>query len=388
MPGKSFDVAVLGLGAFGSATVFQLSRRGVHVLGLDRFAPPHAFGSTHGSTRITRQAIGEGAHLTPLSRRSQELWREIEAETGASLFADVGVLIISSESKTSCTHVENFFATTVAAARSNGIAHEIWDAESIRARFPQFHISDHEIGYYEPGAGYLRPEACVAAQLELARRHGAELHTNEQVTGFEIRAKDVLITTDRDTYSANRLIIAAGPWLPSLLDTNLAQLFRIVPQTQFWFAPRNDSFRADKFPVFIWELSGPNQAIYGFPDVDGVGVKVATEQYDMTATPTGAAGIVEQAQIEAMHETYVAPYLPEVTATCTQAATCYYTVTRDFGFVLDRHPASDRVIIASCCSGHGFKHSAALGEAAAELVLDGQSRIDLSSLSLARLGDF
>ena len=384
MPSKSFDVIVLGLGALGSATLFQLSRRGARVLGIDRFAPPHMYGSTHGGTRITRQASGEGPHLTPLALRSHALWREIEGETGAALFVAGGVLIISGHAKTSFTHVANFFDTTVAAARSHGIAHEIWDAETLRRRFPQFRVRDDEIGYYEPDGGFLRPEACVAAQLELARRSGADVRLNECMTSFSVRGGCVLISTNKGRYAADRLVIAAGPWLPGLLDRDLARLFRIFPQKQFWFTPHDNLFHADRFPTFIWELSGPKQAIYGFPDVDGAGVKIATEQYEVMATPMGLVRDIDASECASMYESYVAPFLPELGAGCTRASTCFYTVTPDFGFVLDRHPASERIIIASCCSGHGFKHSVALGEATAELIVDGQSRIDLSSFALTR----
>ncbi len=384
MPIERFDVAVVGLGALGSATTFQLSRRGARVLGLDRFAPPHKFGSTHGHTRITREAIGEGAHLTPLVRRSHALWREIEQETGVSLFTASGVLIISSSAKTSCTHVANFFDNTVTAARHYGIPHDIWDAASIRRRFPQFRIGDQEIGYYEPGGGFLRPEACVSAQLDLARRNGADIRLNEQVTGFEEQKSDVQITTVKGNYVADRLIVAAGPWLPGLLDGALAGLFRVFPQKQYWFTSHDELFQLDRFPVFIWELTGLRQAIYGFPDIDGLGAKVASEQYDMTGGPGVAGEKMDPAECRSMYESYVAPFLPGLSAIGARASTCFYTVTPDFGFVLDKHPASERIIIASCCSGHGFKHSAALGEAAAELVMDGRSRMDISRLSLAR----
>src|SRR5579862_7747794 len=176
---NTFDVAVLGLGAVGSAAVYQLARRKARVLGIDRYAPPHPLGSTHGDTRITREAIGEGQHLTPMARRSHQIWREIEADTGTSLFTASGVLVISGPAKTSFTHVVDFLENTLAAARTYGIAHEILDAGSIRARFPQFRVRDDEVGYFEPGAGFVRAEACIETQLELARRHGANIHLNE-----------------------------------------------------------------------------------------------------------------------------------------------------------------------------------------------------------------
>ena len=153
----------------------------------------------------------------------------------------------------------------------------------------------------------------------------------------------------------------------------------------FWFAPADGSFRGDRFPVFIWELSGPAQAIYGFPDLDGDGVKVAAEQYDLAINAESVAATVSGDESSSMHRNLIAPFLPRLPASCVRSSVCLYTVTPDFGFVIDRHPQSDRVIIASCCSGHGFKHSAAIGEILAELALTQRSPVDLAPFSLDRL---
>ena len=171
-----FDVAVVGLGAMGSAAAWQAAKSGARVLGIDRFRPPHAMGSSHGDTRITRLAIGEGEEYTPLVLRANEIWREIEERSGEKLHVVTGGLIISGPARSATTHVARFFEKTLAAARRFGIAHEILDAAEIRARFPQFAVRDNEVGYYEPGAGYLRPERCIAAQLRLAQAAGVELH--------------------------------------------------------------------------------------------------------------------------------------------------------------------------------------------------------------------
>jgi sarcosine oxidase len=382
---KIFDAAVLGLGAMGSAAVFHLARRGLRVVGIDRFAPPHPFGSSHGETRITREAIGEGAHLTPIVLRSHALWREIEDATGSTLFSQVGTLIIAGSARTSFTHVTDFFETTLAAARRHGIAHRLLDSGEIRRLYPQFSIRDDESAYYEPGGGYLHAEACVSAQLELARRHGAELHLNECVARFATRAHDVMIETDKDRYLAKSLVVAAGAWLPELLNEPVARSFRVYRQVQFWFAPKNESFHSDLFPVFIWELSGRSQAIYGFPDIGGAGVKIATEQYERETTASYADLIVHPGESTLIYDYLVAPFLPGLRPNCLRASACLYTVTPDFGFVIDRHPDCERVIIASCCSGHGFKHSAALGEAISEMLVEGRSRLDLAPFGLARL---
>jgi sarcosine oxidase len=385
-----FETIVLGLGAMGSATAYQLARKGNRVLGIDRHSPPHVYGSTHGDTRITRLGIGEGAQYTPLAMRSHQIWRELERATGRSLLTTNGLLVLSSAGKTSRSHVENFFANTVAAARQYEIPHELWDAAQIRRRFPQFNVAHDEAGYFEPAAGFLRPEECVRVALARAEQHGAALHRDEQVLGFDASDSGVTVTTDHATYSGDRLIVTAGPWLPELVGDSVARHLTIYRQILCWFdidgpvAP----FLPDNFPVFIWELQGKKQGIYGFPAVDGArgGMKVATEQYDATTTPKTVERRVSDAEVRALYEEYVAPNISGVSGRCVKAVTCLYTVTPDFGFLIDTLPNAERVIIASPCSGHGFKHSAAIGEALSEWVIDGASGLDLGAFSMKRFG--
>jgi sarcosine oxidase len=382
----TYDAIVIGLGAVGSATAYQLAKRGARVLGIDRFSPPHDRGSSHGGTRITRLAIGEGEHYTPLAIRAHEIWREIEHETGADLLCTNGGLIISSADTTAVTHVEGFFENTVAAARRFGIAHDLLDAHEIRRRYPMFAVADEEFGYFEPGAGFVRPESCVHAQLRLAEKYGADLHMRETVRGFDCAAADVVVTTDRGRYQAEHVIVAAGAWLPELIGRE--HPFKVFRQVQYWFSPKDGvaSFRPDRFPVFIWELRTQRQGIYGFPATDGVtgGIKIATEYFESATDPKSVAREVSREEIAAMHETFVVPHFPCVTSSCVRTATCLYTVTPDFGFVIDRHPDSDRMILASPCSGHGFKHSPAIGEALAQIVVDGASRQNLDAFRLSR----
>ena len=378
---------VLGLGAMGSAALYQLAKRGQKVLGIDRFSPPHAFGSSHGDTRVTRLAIGEGTHYTPLVMRSHELWREIERETSRDLLTTTGGLIISSRSTTSRMHVQDFFGTTVAAAERYGIAHEILDARAMRKRFPQFAVGDDEIGYYEHEAGFVRPEACVGAQLALAEKYGATIHRNETVLSFEETGAGVTVRTDRDTYIADRAIVSAGGWLPELIAPKYAQPFKVRRQVLYWFATKGPvtPFELGNFPIYIWEIQGRRHAIYGFPAIDGDngGVKIATEQSEIETTPDRVDRSVSEAECRAMYD-YIAPYLPDFSNRVVKAVVCLYTVTPDAEFVIDAHPEMPRVIVASPCSGHGFKHSAAIGEALSQLVVDGQSRFDLSAFKFNR----
>ena len=385
---QRFDTIVLGLGAMGSATAFQLSRRGKRVLGIDRFSPPHVHGSTHGDTRITRLGIGEGPQYTPLAMRSHQIWRRLERETGRTLLTTNGGLVLSSKARTSQCHTDDFFANTVAAAQKYDIPHELLDADQIRRRFARFNVADDESGYYEPSAGFVRPEECVRAQLDLAAHHGALLHRGERATAFDANGAGVTVTTDRDTYAAEALIITAGPWLPELVSPLVARHLTVHRQVLCWFDIDGPvtPFLPENFPVFIWELQGRSQGIYGFPAIDGAsgGLKVATESYDQATTPERADRFVSDVETRAIYDDYVAPYVSGLSSKCVKAATCLYTVTPDFGFVIDTLPGEDRVIVASPCSGHGFKHSAAIGEALAQRVVDGASSINLDAFALGR----
>jgi sarcosine oxidase len=354
----------------GSAAAWQAAKRGARVLGIDQFAPPHAFGSSHGDTRITRLAIGEGAHYTPLVLRANEIWREIERETGESLHVVTGGLIISSPARSATTHVADFFENTLAAARRFGIAHEVLDAAAIRKRFPQFAVRDNEVGYYEPGAGYLRPERCIEAQLRLARARGADLRTGEAVESIEDFGDRVRLTTASASYEARRVILAMGAWLPPFIGEAGRDL-SVTRQVLYWFEPAADiaAFEAPRFPVWIWELQESKHVIYGFPAIDGPcgGVKVATEQYAVTTSPESLQREVTSAEKEAMHRDLIAPHLPGLGPACVKAVACMYTATPDFQFRIGAQAGQPNVIVVSACSGHGFKHSAAIGQTAAGL---------------------
>jgi sarcosine oxidase len=386
---NEYDAIVLGLGAMGSAAVFQLARKGRKVLGIDQFSPPHTLGSTHGDTRITRQAIGEGPQYVPLALRSYELWREIEQLTGEDILTITGGLIMASQSSPDPMHgAESFLQTTIDAARQYDIQHSMLDADQIHQRFPQFHLVGDEVGYYENNAGFLRPEHGIRAQIALAERFGATIHTGEQALGYEADATNsgVTLGTARGSYTAEKLIISAGPWVGSLLEAQYARYFTVYRQVLYWFGLNGpiEPFLPERFPIFIW--SRPTDMIYGFPAIDGPagGMKVATEQYTQSTTPDVVARAVTDEEKREMYDQHLAGSLPALTGVCLKAVSCLYTNTLDEGFVIDTHPDHPQVIIASPCSGHGFKHSAAVGEALAQLVIDGKSQIDLSSFSLRR----
>jgi sarcosine oxidase len=365
----AFDVAVVGLGAVGSATCHHLAKAGVRVVGIDRFHPPHDQGSSHGLTRITRLALGEGEAFVPLARRSHELWRELEDASGEQgLYRRTGGLLISSPSADARSYHGNlsFFERTVSLATKHAIAHERLDARALRERFPQFQVRDDEHGYLERDAGVLAPERIVAAQLAMAARHGAQLRYGEPV--LELRPQGlggVEIVTPRGRVVAARVVLTAGPWVRDFDGSVPSGLLRVHRQVLHWFAlAEPDLFAPARCPVWMWLHGlGHEGSMYGFPTGDGVdGVKVATEHYGEDIHPDAVERRVSEAESRAMHAQHIEGRLRGVLPQVVRTATCLYTCTDDASFVQRRHDASEAITVVSACSGHGFKHSAALGE--------------------------
>jgi sarcosine oxidase len=392
MDDRIFDAIVLGLGAMGSATLYQLSSRGAAVLGIDQFKPPHEFGSSHGDTRITRIACGEGPEYSVFAHRSHEIWRELEQKTGRHLLTQNGLLVISGEGKRSTGHgIPGFLQTTIKAAEAAKVPYETMTGAEAKRRFPAFNLRDDDTAYFDKVGGFVRPEACVQTQLELAEANGAAVHTNEEVLGFEQRDAFVHVKTARATYTARRIVVAAGSWLPGLLGGAQRTPFTVRRQVLYWFRAQDgsfESFRPENFPVYVWQLPAP-QGIYGFPAVGAAdeGIKLATAQYVDATTPQSVDRTVSAAETEAMYETYVAPYFPALMPVPLKTKVCLYTCVEDARFIIDRHPEHDRIIIASPCSGHGFKHSAGIGDVLAQMALDekvitlGGAAVDLSKFS-------
>jgi len=385
-----YDVVLVGLGAMGSAIAHQLAKTGARVLGLDRHAPPHIWGSTHGDTGITRLAIGEGPEYVPLVRRSHEIWRELELATGSELLTQCGGLVLGTHQGQGQHNIQDFLAETVAAARLYDIEHEELTMEQLRNRYPQFHLAGGEEGYFEPSAGYLRPERCVQVQLDAARNRGAQLNFDEQIISFHASSAAVEVTSSKATYRADRLVLTAGPWMAELLPEQ-QHLFPVYRQVLYWFdiadQAQYEAYR--DMPVFIWEFG--NRAVdsmYGFPAVDGAtgGLKIATEYFGESTTPLAADRMVSESETRETYEHYVRDRFPGLTPRAVKTATCLYTTTPDARFVIDRHPQHDNVLVASPCSGHGFKHSAAIGEVLAQLATTGRSQLDVSRFGFDRFG--
>ncbi len=392
---ETCDVIVVGLGAIGAATLYQLAKRGARVLGIDRHNPPHDQGSSHGESRISRLAVGEGDAYVPLVKRSHEIWRELEAVSGRSVFTTTAGLIMAPRDRLAEHHGKSdFVRRTIEVAERHDIAHEVLDAPEIRRRYPQFALRGNELGYWEHDSGFIRPEEAIRAQLDAARSLGARVLTNTVVNEVTQPAADgaVHVRTDHGSFSAGQVLVSAGAWLPNFLQAQPAWQphFSVHRQVMHWFdvGAHAADFEPGRFPIFIW-MFGDDQEdyMYGFPssDAGAPALKVATEQYVAATTPDTVNREVSAEESAQMHATRVAGRIPQASAKVVQARACLYTVTTDRQFVIDRFDNQPGVLVASACSGHGFKHSAGLGEALALELLGKPGTVDLSAFSLARL---
>jgi sarcosine oxidase len=371
-----YDAAIVGLGAMGSAAAWQLARRGARVIGADRFTPPHTFGSTHGQTRIIREAYFEHPLYVPLVRRAYELWSVLAAEAGVTLFHKTGGLMIGRPD-----------STLVHGSRESAIVHGIpfeeWSAREIRRRVPALAPDPDMIAIREARAGVLLPEPAVAAMLAEARRHGADLRFETTVSGWSRDGDDIEIHVANQRVRARAVVLAAGPWLPAIAR-ELSLPLTLERAVQGWFAPRDGRIGApDAFPVFILE-EPDGELLYGLPDV-GQGVKLAGHHGGETTTLETIRRTVDAADRERL-ERVARRRVPGVVPELRQASTCLYTNTPDQHFILDRHPADDRVVVISACSGHGFKFAPAIGEVAAAMAADDAPRFDLTPFAFARFG--
>ncbi|WP_375461939.1 N-methyl-L-tryptophan oxidase [uncultured Enterovirga sp.] len=382
------EVAVVGLGAMGSAALYQLAKRGVKAIGLDQFAPPHAQGSSHGDSRITRQAVGEGRNYVPFALASHRIWRELEAETGETLLVASGCLVMGPGSGETSHHGHrDFVGRTVDSARAFDIPHEILRGDEVGRRFPHFTgLRGDEVAYYEPGGGYVRPERCIAAQLRQARELGAEIVTGTEIRSITQDGGGIRIEAGSRVIRAEQVICCAGAWTAHLLGAPFTDLLGVSRQVLHWFALDPAEAVPETGPVFIWMHGrGDSDYLYGFPRLPGeASVKVATEQYEKASLPNAVDRAVAPAESAEMFRRHVRSRIAGATERVERALSCLYTLTPDRGFIIDRHPAMDRVLVVSACSGHGFKHSAGIGEAVASFVTTGRSDVDLAPFALAR----
>jgi sarcosine oxidase len=361
------DAIVVGLGSMGSSAAYHLAARGVRVIGLDQFDPPHGRGAHSGDSRIIRMAYMEGAEYVPLVHRAYAQWRALERESGESLLTVTGGLMIGRPESVAV-------AGALAAARAHSLAHELLDAGQIRERFPAFAPSDDEVGLFEDGAGLVRPERAIAALLALARAHGADLRTSAAAESWTAAADGVTVTTADGVIEADRLILAPGAWAPELLRIDLPMRVRRRVQ-HFWRPADGTDFEPGRMPVWIWDWP-PEQIGYGLPAVDGA-IKAALHRGDEAVDPDIGAADARPEEVATMRD-WMAKRLPGLaSAQWLGAKPCLYTLTPDEHFVLGAHPSAPNTWVAAGFSGHGFKFVPVVGEILADLALTGNTAYEI-----------
>jgi sarcosine oxidase len=363
-------VAVVGCGAMGAATGWRLAERGVDVVCIDRHSPPHALGSTHGETRITRTAYFEGPWYVPLLQETFPLWRELEQSSRAQLLNLTGALMIGSPS-----------SEMIVGARASASTHDLdieeLEAEEATRRYPGQVLDPTEVAILDRQGGFVRAEEAVGAMIDQMLVHGGELRRNCIVTSVDGRT--VTTAEGRETFDA--VVIAAGPWthefapwLPLTVERQV-MVWLAIESGARWLLP-------ERFPVFIRQTDDFGD-IYGIPSLDGVSVKVARHHNGIPTDPDHVNREVTEEDLDRVRAV-VAKYLNGVTDRVTKAAVCMYTNTPDHHFAIGQHPEDPRIVILSACSGHGFKFAPVIGDIAADLICDGGTSRDISHISLDR----
>lgn len=326
-------------------------------------------GSSHGQTRIIREAYFEDPVYVPIVQRAYELWAELERASGNQIFLKTGGLMIGRPEGI-------VFPGAKRSAETHHLNHEILGANEVTRRFPGIRPEPEMLAVFEPRAGVLFPEICIASHLTLAAKHGADIRVDESVLSWKAEAHGASVTTTKGTYHARRLVIAAGAWAQTLLR-DLNPPLTVERQVLHWFAPAQNSasFTTAHCPIHLWQFDS-DQFFYGFPDL-GEGVKVARHHRGITGDPQTLSRDVTAEEIDDMQK-ILQRFMPDAAGSHLASTVCFYTNTPDEHFWIDHHPAHPNVIIASPCSGHGFKFASAIGEVIADLATQGRSRFDLS----------
>ena len=371
----AYDVIVLGLGGMGSATLFHLARRGVRVLGLERFNLVHEYGSSHGLTRIIRLAYWEHPTYVTLLRRAYEQWRELETLAGERLLHITGSVDAGAEAGP-------IFQGALRSSELHGLTHEVMDGAELHRRFPGYRLPKEIRCLYQPEGGFLLPERCDIAHIDQALARGAEVRCREPVLEWGAGGGRVWVRTAHGRYEAGRLIICAGPWASQLVP-ELAGL--AVPERQVlaWLQPsRPDYFRPDVFPVFNLEVE--EGRYYGLPSFLIPGFKFGKYHHRGEQVDPDTMNREPQPADEELLRTFARRYFPDAAGATLMLKACLFTNSPDHHFILDQHPEYPEVALAAGFSGHGYKFCSVIGEVMADLALDGQSRHDTEFFRLTR----
>jgi sarcosine oxidase len=360
----------------GSAAAYHLASRGLRVLALERFAIGHSRGSSHGLTRIIRLAYFEHPSYVPLLRRAFELWRELQTGPDDPLLHVTGALDVGWDGS-------EVFEGSRRSCELHGLRHEILDAAGLADRFPAWRAAPNTTAVFQPDGGFLVPERCVEAHVVRAVAHGATVHVEERILEWHAGGGHVRVRTDKGRYEAGQLVIAAGPWMPSIVPP-LAGALTTERQVVGWFQIHKPAlFAAGAFPVFI--LDAEEGLFYGFPESGVPGFKIGKYHHRGERIDPDTMDRECRAEDEAALREAVARYFPDANGPLLRSDTCIFTNTADEHFLIDRDPANPEVLIVSPCSGHGFKFCSVVGEIVADLVQRNTTRHDISLFRWSRL---
>lgn len=377
-----FDVIVLGVGSMGSATCYHLAKRGLKVLGLEQASIVHEYGSHHGQSRIIRTAYFEHPSYVPLLKRSYELWRKLSDETGEQLYTETGLLYAGRPNGQLLKGVQE-------SAFQHHISIGFNSPNDIQSKFPTFQFpSSFEI-ILEPSAGFLSPERCIRAYVSQAENHGAVIKSNSKVMSWKSVGTGVEVVTVNETYSADKLVITAGPWTAQVLP-NLKELLHVTRQPVFWIQPRNPEwFTPERFPCWLSEMEDSPEVYYGFPYLDEKsfgrpqGLKIAQHNPGQSAHPDQVDRFIRTDEIEHMRMVSEKIF-PGQFVELLHSKVCLYTYSPDEHFIIDLIPDHSNVVFAAGFSGHGFKFSSVMGEALADLAESGSTSLPIGFLSSQR----
>ena len=374
-----FDVIVVGVGGMGSAAVYHLARRGLLVLGLERFDISHDLGSSHGSTRIIRLAYSEHPSYVPLLRRAYELWRELQTAAGEQLLFITGAIDAGPPG--------NFvFDGSVLSCQLHHLPYEVLTSAELTRRYPGYRFPSETMAVLQPDGGFLLPERCIVAHVVAAQALGAEVHGREQVLDWEATASGVRVRTDRGAYEAGHLVVTAGPWAASLLGRlhGFAGLAKPERQVLGWFQPRRpDRYALGEFPVFNVQV--PEGRYYGFPVFHVPGFKLGKYHHLEELVDPDQVDRECHPRDEAVLREFVERYCPDAAGPTMALKVCLFTNSPDEHFIIDLFPGAPDVAIAAGFSGHGFKFCSVIGEIMADLAQHGSTQHDID---LFRIGRF
>ncbi|MFN9220402.1 MAG: N-methyl-L-tryptophan oxidase [Planctomyces sp.] len=370
----SWDVIVIGCGGFGSAALREFSQRGLKVLGLDQYSPPHNLGSSHGETRIIRKAYFEHPDYVPLLHRSWDLWQQLEVESGERLLQRCDLVLSGAPGS------EVISGARLAAAE-HGLRIRNLSAEEACREYSVLRLpEDHEVTV-ESTAGYLWVERCVGTMLRRACASGAEVRTGERVVALKCSPNSVEVQTTAGRYTASAAVVTCGPWTSQLLP-EYQRLITVRRKTLFWYPLQSEGW-AERWrsPIFLIDL--PEGQFYGLPAVDGQRVKVGEHTGGDLVQDASTVERRVSAEDRAPVDAFAASCLRGLQSASCASAVCLYSMSPDGHFLFDRHPEYP-LVTAAGFYGHGFKFTPVLGAAAADLIVHGRTQLPVQFLSQQR----